>query len=146
MRKHPNIIISQVSVPQINLDICTAPPRAVLALSSVGSTLDHQKYHLDDINEPTPFTILYVKGRTLRTIDVANAIVIVTHIMHGRPIPPECAVVEVTTIREGREFEDLYYPDEEEGIEKLKNGKGNFILWRYKDIILKTHSSLIVLP
>jgi hypothetical protein len=36
--------------------------------------------------------------------------------MHGRPIPLECAVVEVTTIREGHDFEDLYYPDEEEGI------------------------------
>jgi hypothetical protein len=58
-----------------------------------------------------------------------------THIMHGRPIPPECAVVEVTTIREGHEFEDLDYPDEEEG---------NFIIWPYKDIFLKTRSSLIV--
>jgi hypothetical protein len=26
MRKHPDIVISQVSVPQINLDIGTAPP------------------------------------------------------------------------------------------------------------------------
>jgi hypothetical protein len=31
MRKHPDIIISQVSIPQINLDIGTAPPRAVPA-------------------------------------------------------------------------------------------------------------------
>jgi hypothetical protein len=30
-------------------------------------------------------------------------------------------VVKVTTIREGREFEDLDYPDKEEGIEKLKD-------------------------
>jgi hypothetical protein len=28
-------------------------------------------------------------------------------------------------IREGREFEDLDYPDEEEEIEKLKDAKGN---------------------
>jgi hypothetical protein len=51
-----------------------------------------------------------------------------THIMHDRPIPSECVVVEVTTIREGHEFEDLDYLDEGEGIEKLKDAKGNFIL------------------
>jgi hypothetical protein len=51
-----------------------------------------------------------------------------TRIMHGRLIPTECAVVKVTTIREGHEFEDLDYLDEEEGIEKLKDVKENFIL------------------
>jgi hypothetical protein len=101
---------------------------------------------VDDINEPTPCTPLYVKGRTLRTIEVAEAIVMATRIMHGRPIPSECAVVEVATIRECHEFEDLDYPDEEEGIEKLKDAKGNFILWPRKDIILKTSSSPIVSP
>jgi hypothetical protein len=48
--------------------------------------------------------------------------------MHGRPILSECAVVEVTTIREGREFEDIDYPNEEKGNEKLKDVKENFIL------------------
>jgi hypothetical protein len=57
-----------------------------------------------------------------------------------------CAVVEVTTIREDHEFEDLDYLDEEEGIEKLKDAKGNFILWPRKDIIIKNCSSHIVLP
>jgi hypothetical protein len=33
-------------------------------------------------------------------------------------------MVEVTMIREGHEFEDLDYPDEEEEIEKLKMLKG----------------------
>jgi hypothetical protein len=83
---------------------------------------------VDDINESTPCTLLYVKGKTLRTIEVADAIVMATRIMHGWPVPLECAVVEVTMIREGHEFEDLDYPDEEEGIEKLKDAKGNFIL------------------
>jgi hypothetical protein len=63
MRKHPDIVISQVSVPQINLDIGTG-----FTLSSVDSALDHQKYLMDDINELTPCTVLYVKGRMLRTI------------------------------------------------------------------------------
>jgi hypothetical protein len=48
--------------------------------------------------------------------------------------------------RESHEFEDLDYLDEEEGIEKLKDVKGNFILWPCKDIIIKSHSSLIVSP
>jgi hypothetical protein len=50
MRKHLDIVISQVSVPQINLDIGTAPPPVVPALSSVGSAPDQQKYPVDDIN------------------------------------------------------------------------------------------------
>jgi hypothetical protein len=145
MRNHPELVISQVSVPQIYLEVSTATHQVVLALSSAGSAPDNQKYPVDDINKPTPCTLLYVKGGTLRTIEVADAIVMATHIMHGRPILSECAVVEVTTITEGREFEDLDYPDEEDGIEKLKDAKGNFILWPRKDIIIKTYSSLIVL-
>jgi hypothetical protein len=74
----------------------------------------------------------------LRTIKVADFIMMATRIMHGRPVPSKCVVVEVITIREGHEFEDLDYLDEEEGIEKLKDAKGNFILWPCKDIILKT--------
>jgi hypothetical protein len=100
---------------------------------------------VDDINEPTPCTLFYVKGRTLRTIDVADAIVMATRIMHDRPVMLVCAMVEVNTIREGREFEYLDYPNEEEGIEKLKDAKGNFILCPCKDIILKTRFSPIVL-
>jgi hypothetical protein len=92
----------------------------VPAPSSVGSAPDNKKYHVNDINESTPCTLLYVKGRTLRTIEVADAIVMATHIMHGRSVPLECAVVEVTMIREGREFEDLDYPDEERGLRSWK--------------------------
>jgi hypothetical protein len=79
---------------------------------------------VDDINEPTPCTLLYVKGRMLRTIEVPDAIVMTICIMHGWPVSSECAMVEVTMIREGHEFEDLDYPDEEEEIEKLKMLKG----------------------
>jgi hypothetical protein len=107
MRKHPDIIITQVSVPQINFDIGTALPPVVPALSCAGSSPDQQKYHVDDINETTPCTLVYVKGSTLRTIEVADAIVMATRIMHGRSVLSECAVVEVTTIREGHEFEDI---------------------------------------
>jgi hypothetical protein len=55
-------------------------------------------------------------------------------------------VVEVTMIREGHEFEDLDYLNEEKKVEKLKYAKGNFMHWPYKDIILKTHFSPIVSP
>jgi hypothetical protein len=135
-----------VSVPQVNLEVGTTTAQVVPAPSSAGSALDKQKYPMHDINEPTPCTLLYVKGRTLRTIEVADAIVTATHIMHGQPVPSECAVVKLTTIREGCEFEDLDYPDEEEGIEMLKDAKGNSILWPRKDRIIKTRSSPIVLP
>jgi hypothetical protein len=100
------------------------------APSNADSTLnkDKDKYPVDDIMDLTPCTLIYVKGKTSRTIKVAKAIVMPSRILHGRPVPTECAVVEVTTIREGREFEDLDYPDEDEGSEKLVDAKGTFIL------------------
>jgi hypothetical protein len=101
---------------------------------------------VDEIKDPTPCTLLYVKGRISTTIEVVEATVIPSRILHGRPIPVECAVVKVTTIREGHEFDDLDYPNEEEGIEKPVDGKGTFILWPCKDIIVKTCSSSIVSP
>jgi hypothetical protein len=53
LRKHPELVISQVFVPQINLEVGTTMPQVVPAPSSVGSTPDNQKYHVDDIKEPT---------------------------------------------------------------------------------------------
>jgi hypothetical protein len=69
-----------------------------------------------------------------------------SRILHGCPIPTECVGVKVTTIREDHKFNDLDYPNEEEGIEKLVDAKGTFILWSRKDIIVKTRSSSIVSP
>jgi hypothetical protein len=89
---------------------------------------------------------VYVKSRTSRTIKVAEATVMPSCILHGLPIPTECAVAEVTTIREGHEFENLDYPNEDEGIEKLVDAKKTFIHWPRKDIIVKTHLPLIVSP
>jgi hypothetical protein len=63
-----------------------------------------------------------------KTIEVVDTIVMPSRVMHGQPISSECVVVEVTMVREGHQFEDLDYPDEEEVIEKLKDAKGNFIL------------------
>jgi hypothetical protein len=145
MRKYPQYSV-QMPIPEINLDIgATVQP---FALTNAGSSpnKDKDKYHMDDINDPTPCTLMYVKGKTSRTIKVAEATVIPSHILHGRPVLPECAVVKVTTIREGCEFEGLDYPDEEEGIEKLVDAKGTFIVWPRKDIIVKTRSSTIVSP
>jgi hypothetical protein len=140
MRKHPELVM-QVPVSQINLDIVTR-----FTPSSAGSAPDNQRYPVDDIKVATPCTLLYVKGRTLKTIKVANTIVMSDCIMHDWLIPSEYAVVEVTTIKEGHEFEDFDYPNEDEGIEKLKVAKGNFILWPRKDIILKPRLSPIVSP
>jgi hypothetical protein len=104
MRKTPQYVV-QVHVPEINLDVGGAVQP--FTPSSVGSAPDNQKYPIDDIKEATPCTLLYVKGGTLRTIEVADAIVLHGRIFHSRSFQSECVVVEVTTIREGREFEDL---------------------------------------
>jgi hypothetical protein len=125
MRKTPQYVV-HVHVPEINLDVGGAAQP--FTLSSAGSAPNNQKYLVDDIKEATPCTLLYVKGRTLRTIEVVDAIVLSGRIFHSHPVPSECVVVKVTTIREGHEFEDLDYPNEEERIEKLKDAKGNFIL------------------
>jgi hypothetical protein len=131
-------------IPEINLNLsATVQP---FALSSTGSTPDIDKYPVHDIKDPTPCTLMYFKGRTSRTIKVAKATMMPSHILHGRPVPAECAVVEVTMIREGREFKDLDYPNEDGRIEKLVDAKGNFILWPCKDIIIKTRSLSIILP
>jgi hypothetical protein len=114
---------------EINLDL-GATIQQPFAPSSAGSApnRDKDKYPVDDIKDPTPCTLMYVKGRTSRTIKVAKATVMPSRILHGRPVPTECVVVEVTMIREGREFEDLDYPNEDEGIEKLVDAKWTFIL------------------
>jgi hypothetical protein len=133
--------------PENNLDL-GATIQQPFALSSAGSApnRDKDRYPVDDIKDPTPWTLMYLKGRALRIIKVAEATVMPSRILHGRLVPAECAVVKVTTIREGCEFEDLDYPNVDEGIEKLVHVKGTFILWPYKDIIVKTHSSSIVSP
>jgi hypothetical protein len=143
MRKNSQYVV-QVYVPEINLDVGGAVQPSTP--SSASFAPGNQKYPMDDIKEATPCTLLYVKGRTLRIIEVADAIVLPGRIFHSRSVPSECVVVEVTTIRECHEFKDLDYPNEEEGIEKLKDAKGDFILWPRKDIILKTCFSPIVSP
>jgi hypothetical protein len=146
MRKNPQYVV-QVPSPEINLDL-GATVQQPFALSSIDSApnRDKDRYHVDDIKDPTPCTLMNVKSRTSRTIEVVKAIVMPNHVHHGRPIQAECVVVEVTTIREGHVFEDLDYPDEDEGIEKLVDAKGTFILSPRKDIIVKTRSSPIVSP
>jgi hypothetical protein len=142
MRKNPQYVV-QMPIPEINLDLrSTMQP---FALSSADSTPNKDKQPMDDIKDPTPCTLKYVKCRTSRTIEVTETIVMASRILHSLPVPAECAVVKVTTIT-GHEFEDLDYPDEEEGIEKLADAKGTFILWPRKDIIIKTHSLQIVSP
>jgi hypothetical protein len=131
-------------IPEINLDLGATVQH--FAPGSVGSAPNKDKYHVNDIKDPTPCTLIYVKGRTSKNIEVAEATVMPSCILHGRSNPAECVVVEVTTIREGHEFEDLDYPDEDEGIEKLVDAKEAFILWPRKDIVVKTCLSLIVSP
>jgi hypothetical protein len=125
MRKKPQYFV-QMPIPKINLYISvTVQP---FAPSSANSASNKDEYPVDDNKDLTPSTLMYVKGRTSRTIEVGEATVMPSRILHGRPVPSECAVVEVTTIREGHEFKDLDYPNEEEGFEKLVDAKGTFTL------------------
>jgi hypothetical protein len=128
MRKIPQYVV-QIPSLEINLDLgaIVQQPFALSSASSVPNR-DKDKYPVDDIKDPTPWTLIYVKGRTSRTIEVAEATVIPRRILHGRHVLAECAVVEVTTIREGHEFQDLDNPNEEEGIENLVDTKVTFIL------------------
>jgi hypothetical protein len=146
MRKNPQYVV-QMPSSGINLDLGATVQQPIVP-SSTGSTPNREKdkYPMDDIKDPTPCTLMYVKGRTSMTIEVAEATVMPRHIHHGWPVLAECTVVEVTMIREGCEFEELDYLDEDEGIEKLVDAKWTFILWPRKDIIVKTHTSPIVLP
>jgi hypothetical protein len=98
-----------MSFPEINLDHSDAVQP--FTLSSVGSIPNKDKYHVDDIKDPTPWMLMYIKVRTSKTIEVAKAIVMPSHILHECPVPAECAMVEVTMIREGHEFEDLDDPN-----------------------------------
>jgi hypothetical protein len=101
MRK-PSQYVLQMPSSEINLDL-GATVQQPFALSSTSSApnRDKDKYPVDDIKDPIPCTLMYVKGRTSRNIEVAEATVMLSDILHGRPAPAECAVVEVTMIREG---------------------------------------------
>jgi hypothetical protein len=111
---------------EINLDLGDVVQP--FALSSASCNPNKDKYPVDDIKDPTPYTLIYVKGRTSRTIKIVEATMMLSRILHGRPVLAECTVVEVTMIREGHEFEDLDYPNKEVGIEKLVDAKWTFIL------------------
>jgi hypothetical protein len=124
--RYPGYITSTKPTPEMNLDLDNAVQ--LFSPSSASSAPNKDKYPIDDIKDPTPCTLVYVKGGTPRTIEVGETTVMPSCILHGRPVPAECAVVEVTTIREGREFEDLDNPNEEEGNEKLLDAKWTFIL------------------
>jgi hypothetical protein len=83
---------------------------------------------MDDIKDLIPCTLMYVKGRTWKTIEVAEATMMPGWIHHRWPVPVERVVVKVTMIREGCDFKDFEYPDEDEGNEKLVDPKETFIL------------------
>jgi hypothetical protein len=75
-------------IPEINLDL-GATIQQPFAPGSTDSTpnRDKDKYHVDDIKDPTSSTLMYVKDRTSRAIEVAKATVMPSRILHGRPIP-----------------------------------------------------------
>jgi hypothetical protein len=75
MRKIPQYVL-QMPIPEINLDL-DATVQQPFAPCNASSSPNRYKdmYPPDDIKDPTPCTLLCVKGRTSRTIKVAKAIV-----------------------------------------------------------------------
>jgi hypothetical protein len=74
-------------IPEINLNLgATVQP---FAPSSAGSARNRykDKYPVDDVKDPIPCMLMYVKGKTSRTIKVIEATVMPSHILHGRPVP-----------------------------------------------------------
>jgi hypothetical protein len=105
MRKNPEYVV-QMPIPEINLDLgATVQPFAPSSASSTPNK-DKDKYPVDDIKYPRHCTLVYVKGRTSGTIEGVETTMMPSLIIHGRLVQAECAVVEVTTIREGCEFEE----------------------------------------
>jgi hypothetical protein len=78
--------------PEMNLNL-GATVQQPFALSSAGSTpnSDKDKCPVDVIKDATLCKLLYVKGRTSRTIEVAEATVMPSRIHHGWPIPTVCS-------------------------------------------------------
>jgi hypothetical protein len=77
---------------EINLNL-SATVQQPFAPSSAGlaSNRDKDKYPVDDIKDPTPCTIMYVKSSISSSIEVVKATVMLSCILHGEPIPIECA-------------------------------------------------------
>jgi hypothetical protein len=84
MRKNPQYIV-QMPILEINLDLGATVQ--LFALSSASSAPNKDKYHVDDIKDHTPCTLMHVKGRTSRTIKVAKTTVMSSHILNGRRVP-----------------------------------------------------------
>jgi hypothetical protein len=83
LRKTPQYVV-QMHVPEINLDVSGAI--RPFTPSSASCAPDNQKYPVDDIKEATPCTLIYVKGMTLRTIEVVDAIVLPGCIFHSQSV------------------------------------------------------------
>jgi hypothetical protein len=83
MRTNPQYVVRMPS-PEINLDL-GGTVQQPFALSNVGSApnMDRDKYPMDDMKDPTPCTLMYVKGRSSRTIKLVEDTVMPSRILHG---------------------------------------------------------------
>jgi hypothetical protein len=61
MTKNPQYVV-QMPILEINLDLSDAVQPS--APSSADSAPNKDKYPMDEIIDPTPCTLMYVKGRT----------------------------------------------------------------------------------
>lgn len=104
--------------------------------SNVASTANKNHYSVDDIVRPTPCSLLISYGITnLRTKQVGTGLAIPGREMHRAKIPDDYYRVEVLTVMQGHEDDELDIPRPDD-IEKLGQAIKNFILWPRRDIRL----------
>jgi hypothetical protein len=87
------------------------------------------KYAVDNIIEDT-YCLLHVSlRRKEKTIKVAEGIAMVGRTFHNAPIASNSAKVQVLRVVDNQYLDTkLYYPNEDEAIEKLQDAMNNFIL------------------
>jgi hypothetical protein len=87
-------------------------------VSSTASTV--AKYAVDSIIEDTPSWLHVRFQRKGKTIKVVEGIAMVGHTFHNAPIAPDWAKVQVLRVIDDQYLDtELYYPNEDEAIEKL---------------------------
>jgi hypothetical protein len=118
--------------------VMTQQGEAAVQQQMVLGTSQPQRYPVDEIVEPRTAMLQVPWGRTGKKKDVAHATVQPPNPKaryHGRPIPPEYAVVEVMWTHDHHDDDELDFPNEE-GDMTLGRVLGTRVLWNKANIVL----------
>jgi hypothetical protein len=117
--------------------VMTQQGEAAIQGQMVSGTSQPQRYLIDEIVEPTTAMLQVAWGRTGKK-DVAHGTVQPPNPKaryHGRPIPPEYAVVEVMWTHDHHDNDELDFPNEE-GDTTLGQALSTHVLWNKANIVL----------